>query len=89
MKDLALIILEYYKSNGLWGATPITNNKGEIVEYKIAKNKLSNTQYDEARKTTIVLNEFGFAQAEWTERQEKAEKWAREEIRKMKSEPKL
>jgi hypothetical protein len=59
MQFRALVTLEYYKENGLWTATPTTDSKGKVTGYTIGQTKLTQEQYDNAKKIIGGLNANG------------------------------
>jgi RHS repeat-associated protein len=73
MQELALKTLDYFKENGLWTASPITNDKGRVTGYRISQTKLSNEQYDVAKQVIEGLNANGFTSSEQLERNKTVE----------------
>ncbi len=74
MQQLALATLDYNYTNGINVANPITNDKGEITGYKVTQSKLSNEQYESAKKVIQGLNANGFTPAEQKQRDAEAQK---------------
>jgi RHS repeat-associated protein len=68
MQELALKTLDYYKENGLWTASPVTNDRGKVTGYNISQSKLSQEQYDAAKGIIQGLNGNGFTQSEQQKR---------------------
>jgi hypothetical protein len=64
MKELSLITLDYFKKNGLWTATAVTDKKGNIIGYTISQTKISQDQYNYAKGIIQNLNSDGFAPSE-------------------------
>ena len=59
MQFRALVTLEYFKEYGLWTATPTTDTKGKVTGYTIGQTKLTQDQYDNAKKIIGGLNANG------------------------------
>lgn len=77
MQVLALKVLDYYKQNGLWSATAITNSKGEITGYQVSQQKLSDEQYATAKQIIDGLNSDGFTPSEQKQRDIEAQETAK------------
>jgi len=89
MQQLAMATIEYYYSNGIYVANPITNDKGEITGYSVTQSKLTKEQYEKAKEVIMGLNAYGFTQAEEAAQRKAAQEWAEKEIQKIKREPKF
>lgn len=68
MKELALLTLDYFKENGLWTATAVTDKKGNITGYTISQTKISQKQYNYAKGIIMNLNSDGFNSSEQSAR---------------------
>lgn len=60
-KDLAIAVLDEFKNNGLWIVTTKTDQNGKAV-ITIQKQKLSNSDYNKAKKNIGTLNKNGFTE---------------------------
>jgi hypothetical protein len=59
-RDIALAVLEKYKTDGLWVAT-----KQESDIYQVSQTKLSSEQYKAARDSILSRNNYGFTSDQW------------------------
>ncbi|WP_280694815.1 hypothetical protein [Chryseobacterium sp. H1D6B] len=78
MQFRAMVTLEYYNQNGLWTASPVTNKDGGITGYTISQTKLSQEQYNEAKKTLQTLDANGLNSNERNKRRESAKNLSEE-----------
>ena len=74
MQQLALATLEYNYTNGIYVATPITNDQGETTGYRVTQSKLTKEQYENAKNVINGLNANGFTPAEQQKRDAEAQK---------------
>jgi RHS repeat-associated protein len=57
--ELASKTLDYYKNVGLWSASPVIGANGRPKGYSISLNRLTQEQYDSAKKKLNTLNNKG------------------------------
>lgn len=64
MQELSVLVLKEFHNNGLWLASEITNDKGEITGYSIYRSQLSDNMYTEALNVLTKLNKDGYTEKE-------------------------
>lgn len=70
--------------NGLWTATPTTDENGKVTGYTISRTKLTQNQYNAAKQTVLGLNADGFTLAEQSARDKAAQEAAKARAETMK-----
>lgn len=78
MQELSILVLNEFKENGLWTASEIFGEEGEIIGYSISKTQLSSNMHTDALEILKSLNKNGYTKSE---QQRIDEFWKRESER--------